>query len=71
MNRTSNKSLSDNEQSVYCRSPSGQTKTHNHALQKSASFAETNGYVYINLQMSAYINDLLIDLIGFCCFFAT
>jgi len=34
-------------------------------------FKETNGYVYINLQMSAYINDLLIDLIGFCCFFAT
>jgi hypothetical protein len=34
-------------------------------------FKETNGYVYINLQMSAYINDLLIDLIGFCCFFGT
>ena len=34
-------------------------------------FKETNGYVYINLQMSAYINDLLIDLIGFSCFFAT
>ncbi len=34
-------------------------------------FKETNGYVYINLQMSAYINDLLIVLIGFCCFFGT
>jgi hypothetical protein len=34
-------------------------------------FKETNGYVYINLQMSAYINDLLIDLIAFSCFFAT
>ena len=31
-------------------------------------FKETNGYVYINLQLSVSINDVLIYLIGFCCF---
>jgi hypothetical protein len=34
-------------------------------------FEETNGYVYINLQLSTYINDCLIFLYGFCCFFGT
>ena len=32
-------------------------------------FEETNGYVYINLQMAVYINNLLINLLSFCCFF--
>ena len=32
-------------------------------------FKETNGYVYINLQLAVYINDLLINLLSFCCFF--
>jgi hypothetical protein len=32
---------------------------------------ETNGYVYINLQVSAYVNDILTFLLGFCCFFGT
>jgi len=35
----------------------------------SELFSETNGYVYINLQNSVYINDTLIFLLGFCCFF--
>ena len=32
-------------------------------------FAETNGYVYVNLQLSVYVNDFLTFLLGFCCFF--
>jgi hypothetical protein len=32
-------------------------------------FKQTNGYVYINLQVSSYINNLLINLTSFCCFF--
>ncbi|CAF1416666.1 unnamed protein product [Rotaria sordida] len=35
----------------------------------SSLFQKTNGYVYINLQFSVYINDLLTFLLGFCCFF--
>ncbi|CAF0788844.1 unnamed protein product [Adineta steineri] len=34
-------------------------------------FNETNGYVYINLQLASYINNILIYLFGFCCFFGT
>jgi len=34
-------------------------------------FEETNGYVYINLQLATYINDFLTFLYGFCCFFGT
>jgi len=34
-------------------------------------FSETNGYVYINLQLSTYINQFLTYLYGFCCFFGT
>jgi hypothetical protein len=34
-------------------------------------FQETNGYVYINLQTAAYINDILTYLLGFCCFFGS
>jgi hypothetical protein len=33
--------------------------------------SETNGYVYINLQLAAYMNDMLTCLLGFCCFFGT
>ncbi|UJR11342.1 hypothetical protein I4U23_015523 [Adineta vaga] len=29
-------------------------------------FKETNGYVYINLQLASYINDILIYLLSFC-----
>jgi hypothetical protein len=34
-------------------------------------FKQTNGYVYINLQLSAYFNDLLTFFYGFCSFFGT
>jgi hypothetical protein len=34
-------------------------------------FAESNGYFFINLQMSSYLDDLLTYLLGFCCFFGT
>ncbi|CAF0948943.1 unnamed protein product [Adineta ricciae] len=34
-------------------------------------FSETNGYVYINLQLATYINDTLTYLYAFCCFFGT
>jgi hypothetical protein len=34
-------------------------------------FKETNGYVYINLQITAYVNDVLMFLLGFCCFFGS
>ena len=34
-------------------------------------FQQTNGYVYINLQVAAYVNDILTFLFGFCCFFGT
>ncbi len=36
----------------------------------SQLFKQTNGYVFINLQISVSINNLLIYLLGFCCFFA-
>jgi len=35
----------------------------------SELFSETNGYAYINLEKSVYINDTLTFLLGFCCFF--
>ncbi len=31
-------------------------------------FQETNGYVYINLQLATYVNDVFIFLLGFCRF---
>ncbi|UJR18699.1 hypothetical protein I4U23_005606 [Adineta vaga] len=34
-------------------------------------FSETNGYVYINLQLTSYINDIITYLLSFCCFFGT
>jgi hypothetical protein len=34
-------------------------------------FQETNGYAYVNLQLAAYVNDVLTSLLGFCCFFGT
>jgi hypothetical protein len=34
-------------------------------------FEATNGYFYINLQSAAYINNIYINLFGFCCFFGT
>ena len=34
-------------------------------------FAETNGFTYINLQLSVYINDVFVYLLSFCCFFGT
>ena len=37
----------------------------------SSLFRETNGYVYINLQLASYVNDISIYLFGFCCFFGT
>ena len=35
----------------------------------SRIFAQTNGYVYVNIQRAVYVNDLLTYLQGFCCFF--
>ncbi|CAF4356149.1 unnamed protein product, partial [Adineta steineri] len=37
----------------------------------SSLFQQTNGYVYINLQMTVYVDDVLTSLLGFCCFFGT
>ena len=37
----------------------------------SRLFRQTNGFVYINLQLATYVNDLLTYLCGFCCFFGT
>jgi len=37
----------------------------------SSLFRQTKGYVYINLQLATYVNDVLTFLIGFCCFFGT
>ena len=34
-------------------------------------FETTNGYVYINLQLASYFNDILTFLFSFCCFFGT
>ena len=34
-------------------------------------FRQTNGYTYVNLQLAAYVNDILTYLLGFCCFFGT
>jgi polycystin 1L2 len=34
-------------------------------------FKQTNGYVYINLQLSAYVNNVFTYLLGFCCFFGS
>ncbi|CAF1323346.1 unnamed protein product [Adineta steineri] len=34
-------------------------------------FNKTNGYVYINFQLTSYINDILILLLSFSCFFGT
>ncbi|CAF1313923.1 unnamed protein product [Adineta ricciae] len=34
-------------------------------------FAQTNGYVYINLQLAVYINDVFTYLLAFSCFFGT
>jgi hypothetical protein len=41
------------------------------SIRISNLLQETNGYVYINLQVSAYVNDILTFLLGFCCFFGT
>ncbi|CAF0990631.1 unnamed protein product [Adineta steineri] len=35
----------------------------------SQLFEQTNGYVYINLQLAVYVNDILTFLLGYCCFF--
>ncbi|CAF0758584.1 unnamed protein product [Adineta steineri] len=37
----------------------------------SQLFEETNGYIYINLQLAVYVNDILTFLLGYCCFFST
>ncbi|CAF1158667.1 unnamed protein product [Adineta steineri] len=33
-------------------------------------FKKTNGYIYINLQLAVYVNDVLTFLLGYCCFFS-
>ncbi|CAF4101680.1 unnamed protein product, partial [Adineta steineri] len=37
----------------------------------SQLFEQTNGYIYINLQLAVYVNDILTFLLGYCCFFST
>jgi hypothetical protein len=37
----------------------------------SSLFREHKGYVYVNLQLATYMNDLFTSLLGFCCFFGT
>jgi len=34
-------------------------------------FKETKGYTCVNLQLAAYVNDVLTYLLAFCCFFGT
>ena len=34
-------------------------------------FEETNGFVYVNLQLATYVNNILTYLFGLCCFFGT
>ncbi|CAF1643684.1 unnamed protein product [Adineta ricciae] len=34
----------------------------------SKFFSETNGFVYINLQFAAHLNEILTILFGYCCF---
>lgn len=34
-------------------------------------FKQTDGYAYVNLQLAAYVSDVLTFLLGFCCFFGT
>ena len=41
------------------------------AQRLSALFQQTKGYLYINLQLATYINELVTFLWGFCCFFGT
>ncbi|CAF4101668.1 unnamed protein product, partial [Adineta steineri] len=36
----------------------------------SQLFEQTNGYIYINLQLAVYVNDILTFLLGYCCFFS-
>jgi hypothetical protein len=43
----------------------------NEVARISRLFSETNGNVYINFQLVAYINDTFSFLLGFCCFFGT
>jgi hypothetical protein len=43
-------------------------KEYNHISQL---FEQTNGYVYVNLQLATYINNFLTFIYGFCCFFGT
>jgi hypothetical protein len=37
----------------------------------SSRFKEANGYVFINLQLATYLSDVLLCLLGYCCFFTT
>ena len=43
----------------------------NELNQISSLFKETNGYVYIDLELLTYLNDVLRSLFGFCIFFGT
>jgi hypothetical protein len=40
-------------------------------LHLSKFFQQTNGYEYINIQIDVDVNDILMFLFGFCCFFST
>jgi hypothetical protein len=41
------------------------------SIRISNLFNQTNGYVYINLQTTAYLSEILTYLLGFGCFFGT
>ena len=43
---------------------------YNQSNRISKLFEQTNGLVYINLQMASHIDNLLKYLLSFCCFFA-
>jgi len=43
----------------------------NEATRITRLIHETQGNIYINLQLIAYINDIFSFLLGFCCFFGT
>jgi hypothetical protein len=34
-------------------------------------FQQTNAYAYVNLQLAAYVNDILVNIFGICSFFGT
>ena len=44
---------------------------YNELKQVGRVFREQHGYVYMNLEWATHVNDVLMFVLGFCCFFAT